>query len=195
MRLNWGAKLYLVCLAGTKATEATYPLIAGYAPGSSVVDHNNLDLDQSAMEAQLTSDAGFDYTAATAIYTSGGNSKAYAEFSVPSLSAEVAKGAPITCTATNGDTISATVYATAAAGATTVTLKYAVGTCNVGGLPSDLQETSGCCTVSALVVTGVGSITPSAVVNKAGRTLKGFSTGAKSKMKKGLLPETACQSV
>ena len=37
----------------TSAAPCTdYALIAGYAPGSNVVDHNNLDLDQSAMEAQ-----------------------------------------------------------------------------------------------------------------------------------------------
>jgi hypothetical protein len=170
----------------TSAAPCTdYALIAGYAPGSSVVDHNNLDLDQSAMEAQLTSDAGFDYTLATAIYASGGNSKAYAEFTVPSLSGEVAKGTAITCTASNGDTVSATAYAAAAAGATVLKLKYPVGTCNVGGLPSALQTTGGCCTTSAIAVTGVGSITPSAVAHKAGRTLKGFSTAAESKMLTG----------
>ena len=169
----------------TNAAPCTdYPLIAGYAPGSDVVDHNNLDLDQSAMELELK-ESPSDFTTATAIYTNGGNSKAYAQFTVPSLSGDVAKGAAITCETSGGSAVSATVYAAASAGETTVTLKYPVGTCNVGGLPASAQTTTGCCIVSDLTVGSLGSVTPTAVVNKAGRTLRGFSTGAESKMLSG----------
>ena len=45
--------------------------IAGYYPGSDVVQHNRIDLDQAAMETALS--AG-DWTAATSAYAEGGNS-------------------------------------------------------------------------------------------------------------------------
>ena len=161
-----------------------YPLIAGYAPGSGVTDHNNLDLDQAALETQLA-ESPADFTTAQAIYTQGGNSKAYAEFTVPAISASVAKGAAITCVGQSGS-VSATTYAAAASGDTVLKLKYAVGTCNVGGLNAEVQVLTGCCTTGAITVAGLpGSITPSAVVNKAGRTLAGFSTGAEAKMLTG----------
>ena len=45
--------------------------IAGYLPGSDVVEHNRIDLDQKAMAVAL---AAGDYAAATKWYTQGGNS-------------------------------------------------------------------------------------------------------------------------
>jgi len=48
--------------------------IAGYLPGSDVVDHSRVDLDQKAMSVAL-SQSPADYAAATQWYSEGGNSK------------------------------------------------------------------------------------------------------------------------
>ena len=56
--------------AATAACEERSP-IAGYYPGSDVVQHNAIDLDQAAMETEL---AAFDWAGATQVYTEGGNS-------------------------------------------------------------------------------------------------------------------------
>merc|ERR1719424_571697 len=55
-------------------------MIAGYAPmGGSVKEHNELDLDQKAMEAALGA-TPMDYALAKTWYTTGGNSKTAAPF-------------------------------------------------------------------------------------------------------------------
>merc|ERR1711871_790296 len=58
--------------AGTAACTTDSP-IAGYMPGSSVVQHNRIDLDQAAMETALSA-SPMDYTTATHWYAVGGNS-------------------------------------------------------------------------------------------------------------------------
>ena len=56
--------------ASTAACTHTVP-IAGYIPGSDVFEHNKIDLDQAAMETELSS---YNWTGATSWYASGGNS-------------------------------------------------------------------------------------------------------------------------
>merc|ERR1719353_1181894 len=51
--------------------DANTPFIAGYAPGSSVVQHNQIDLDQKAIVAQVGS---YNWDAAEEIYKNGGTS-------------------------------------------------------------------------------------------------------------------------
>merc|ERR1719460_536968 len=46
--------------------------IAGYHPGSNVVQHNQIDLDQKAIEAAVADGASQDFAAAKSVYTSGG---------------------------------------------------------------------------------------------------------------------------
>ena len=58
-------------LASGTAACATHSPIAGYYPGSSVVEHNKIDLDQAAMETALGS---YNWTGATSWYADGGNS-------------------------------------------------------------------------------------------------------------------------
>jgi hypothetical protein len=50
-----------------------YKSIAGYAPGTSVVAHNKIDLDQKLMEEKLALDTP-DYVAAMSVYSTGGYS-------------------------------------------------------------------------------------------------------------------------
>ena len=49
----------------------TFAAIAGYVPGSDVVEHNKIDLDQAAMESALSST---NFSGATHWYAVGGNS-------------------------------------------------------------------------------------------------------------------------
>merc|ERR1719171_1370413 len=56
-------------------SPCTYALIAGYEPGSDVIQHSRIDLDQKEMEKHLKA---LDYTKAKAIYQNGGNSGAHA---------------------------------------------------------------------------------------------------------------------
>merc|ERR1719353_1375558 len=63
-------------VAGFSA-QASCQDIAGYIPGSDVLEHNKIDLDQKAMEDALK--AG-DWTAATSAYADGGNSLSKGSF-------------------------------------------------------------------------------------------------------------------
>merc|ERR1711871_1425074 len=58
-------------LATATAACTSHAAIAGYYPGSDVVQHNRIDLDQAAMETALGS---YDWTTATSHYAVGGNS-------------------------------------------------------------------------------------------------------------------------
>ena len=56
----------------SKVAACTYAPIAGYIPGSDVIEHNKIDLDQKAMETALSS---ADFSAAQAVYQDGQNSQ------------------------------------------------------------------------------------------------------------------------
>jgi hypothetical protein len=62
--------------AATTACTRLAP-IAGYYPGSDVVQHNRIDLDQAAMERALGS---YDFATATTHYAAGGNSASKGSF-------------------------------------------------------------------------------------------------------------------
>merc|ERR1711971_686314 len=174
------------CVSGDLITTQ-YQAVASYVPGSNVVDHNAMDLDQAALEAALP-----DWSAAKKIYTQGGSSKAYAQFTVNALSASISKGAQIVGVTAAGKTVSGFAYAAASAGDTTLKVGYTVSSvakdggygteCHVGGLQTTV--TSGCFKAAGtLTVTDPSiTVTTTAVTNKAGRTLQGFSLQAKAKM-------------
>jgi hypothetical protein len=69
--------------------SGSYDRIAGYAPGSQVTDHNAVDLDQAVMETHLK--AG-DFAKALNVYSNGGNSKSYAELTIPAITKNIKKG-------------------------------------------------------------------------------------------------------
>ena len=85
-----------IIVSGTEYYEGAepcgYQLIAGYAPGSDVSQHNLIDLDQAEMETHLKVN---DFAKAKAIYTLGGNSGAKASITVGALAAQAAKGAAV----------------------------------------------------------------------------------------------------
>jgi len=157
--------------------NADYAKIAGYEPGSDVVQHNRLDLDQKEMESHLGKTPA-DFTKATAIYANGAHSGAYAELTVTALTKAVAKGAALTGTATAGaGKATGTAKSDAAVKKKLVKVSY-TSTCIDNTASADL-DVSGCFTTSGAVTPDVG--TPTAVKNKY-RTLAGFSTAAGSKM-------------
>jgi len=123
------------CGAGATASWAT---IAGYAPGSKVTDHNALDLDQKAIEL-LFKESAINYGQVSDIYSQGGNSKAYARFTVNPLTASLSKGDRVI-----GGTsfVEGKVYADYSAGDTEIKVSYKV---------SDNQQSYVSCKVGALL--------------------------------------------
>ena len=160
--------------------SGSYDRIAGYAPGSQVTDHNAVDLDQKVMEDHLK--AG-DFAKALNVYAQGGNSKSYAGLTVPAISKNIKKGAPMTATDLSGATVSGKSYDNYDAGSTSIRFQYSTGNtqwnadgtpgyndCRVGGMePSDAYyKTSGCVDgTKAVTVTfedgSTGAITANAI--------------------------------
>ena len=137
--------------SNSATTDVAYERIAGYLPRSLVTDHNAIDLDQAAMEVQLALKTATGFTNGKNIYTQGGNSKSYAEFTVPALASGVAAGTLVKAMGVGGFLVTGTVKSAAAAGATTLQVLYAVSNtqstyvqCRVGGMASSSQMTTGC---------------------------------------------------
>merc|ERR1711935_1223249 len=128
----------------------SFELIAGYEPLSQVTDHNAIDLDQEAMEAQLALANDDAYTVAKAIYEEGAFSKSVATVTLSApLAADVTKGTAFEGVNAAGDTVLGKAYEDNAAGATSVIIQYKttdsqknyVG-CQVGANPNPV--TDGC---------------------------------------------------
>ena len=122
--------------------DTHYEAIAGYVPHSQVTDHNAIDLDQQAMEVELAEPANFEL--ATRIYEQGGNSKSYAEFTLPALVYDIPKGAEISGTSARGWTVLGKAYKDASRGDTVLKVQY---------ITSDVQRTYVMCRVGGLVET------------------------------------------
>ena len=174
--------------AAGSGEETEQAEIAGYQPASVVTDHNAIDQDQMAIELELEADPA-DFSTARDIYTRGGNSKSYADFTVAALSSNVSAGTAVAGVSATGEVVTGEVKADAAAGATTLQVTYTTSStqathvmCRVGGLPRALRERSGCFSSTAPLDVGGVAVSPSALTNEAGRTLQGFSTSAKAKM-------------
>merc|ERR1719172_312920 len=90
---------------------------AGHEPGSDVVQHSRIDLDQKEMEAHLGA-SPVDFAKAKAIYEKGGNSGAHASITVSALAADAAKGAEVK----QGTVGVGKMKSAASAGATTITV-------------------------------------------------------------------------
>jgi len=175
-----------LAVASTEPRQlATHPMIAGYAPGSSVIQHNRIDLDQKEMEKYL-GEATPNWAKATAIYTKGAHSGAYAHITVPTQTTAALKKSDAVVQAGNA---AATGYVKKdkAAGVTAFDVTYTSpgdpwGGC-VDNAHSESYTVTGCYkTAGAITVkTSVNVGVPSAVENKY-RNLQGFSTKAGSKM-------------
>ena len=136
------------------------------------------------------------YADVSSVYTQGGSSKSYAQFtytgSALGTTGSLASGTACSGTATDGSAMTGSLYSsvdlTTCAAGCDIKCKYATSDtqatyqmCQVGGLPSASQVTSGCLVSSSDIT--VNSVTlPAAdcgtVENKAGRTLQGFATAS-----------------
>ena len=137
------------------------------------------------MQAQL--ELG-DFDHAFSIYTTGGNSKSYAQLTVPVMGFALNKGAIVTGVGLNGTVVTGRVKEAASVGATTLLVTYhrearrashASG-CFVGGLA--IPTTAGCFDQDWPLRAAGSVLEPVAIANKNGRTLQDFSTSAQSKM-------------
>jgi hypothetical protein len=158
---------------GESIRKLSYEKIVGYEPASNVVPHSLVDLDQKEMESHL-GETPPDYDGAKAIYTTGGNSGAYAEITI-TLAADAAKGAEVK----QGTVGLGKMKDAAVTGATKIKVTY-TSVCRDGGLAT--KDVSGCFnTGGPITIGGVDVGAPTAVKNKY-RTLAGFSTAWEKKM-------------
>jgi len=166
--------------------------IAGYEPLSSVTDHNAIDLDQEAMEVQLSLGNEDAYAQALRIYTEGAYSKSVAEVTLNEpLPVDVEKGTIIFGVGADGNQVAGKAYEDNAAGATSLIIQYRTSdsqkdyvNCQVGA--STTPNTEGCFAASGTVLIDdkheVGYTYEPLVNNVAKRTIQGFSTAAQKKM-------------
>merc|ERR1719311_1112112 len=151
--------------------------ITGYHPGSDVVQHSLIDLDQKEMEAHLgATPVAFDK--AKQIYTTGGNSGGTAVLTISALATALPKGTFVS--QGSPPTAAGRVKSAAKKGDTSLSVSY-TSTCKKGGSSSPVA--TGCFSTSGALSAGGDIIgQPSAVAVKY-RTLAGFSTAALAKMK------------
>jgi len=166
--------------------------IAGYEPLSSVTDHNAIDLDQEAMEQQLSLANDDAYKAAMRIYEEGAYSKSVAEVTLTApLPIDVEKGTVIMGVGSDGNQVAGKAYEDNAAGATSIIVQYKTSdsqknyvSCQVGA--STTPNFDGCLadagTLSIDGKTDVQYTYDPATNNVAKRTIQGFSTAAQKKM-------------
>jgi hypothetical protein len=183
-------------LSGAETVRASRELslekIAGYEPMSSVTDHNAIDLDQEAMEGQLSLANDDAYKQALRIYSEGAYSKSVAEVTLTApLPIDVEKGTLIMGVGADGNQVAGKAYEDNAAGATSIIIQYKTSdtqknyvTCQVGA--STTPNFQGCLaaegTISIDGKTDVQYSYDPAVNNVAKRTIQGFSTSAQKKM-------------
>jgi len=191
----------LVLLASTSVSGAEFvrasrqlsrEQIAGYEPLSAVTDHNAIDLDQEAMEQQLSLANADAYSQALRIYSEGAYSKSVAEVTLTApLPIDVEKGTTIMGIGADGNQVAGKAYEDNAAGATSIIIQYRTSdsqknyvTCQVGASTS--PNTQGCFAASGSVSidgkTDVDYTYDPLVNNVAKRTIQGFSTSAQKKM-------------
>jgi len=172
-----------LALSALLAQVHAYDPIAGYFPGSAVVDHGAIDGDQAGLETAIGAKTDAAFADGLAVYESGGSSKAVATLTLfTPLAADVAKGTIMAGSVVSGAVVTASAYSDFAAGDTTIDLKYDPTTCQEGALPVDSQVTSGCFESSGTVFDGTNVLAYTAATNVYKRTLKGFSTAVESKM-------------
>jgi hypothetical protein len=189
----------LALLASTSGVEGvrtsrqlSLEKIAGYEPLSSVTDHNAIDLDQEAMEQQLSLQNDDAFVQARKIYSEGAYSKSVAEVTLNApLPMDVEKGTEIMGVGADGNQVAGKAYADNALGATSIIVQYQTSdsqknyvACQVGA--STTPNTEGCLVASGtLSIDGKTDVQYSydpLVNNVAKRTIQGFSTEAQKKM-------------
>jgi len=187
-------KFTILALSALSLANASFEPVASYAPGSQVTDHCALDLDQKAMEAELSKATDESFEKAKEIYNNGAYSKSYAALKLASgLSASANKGLAVKGYTEEGSEVAGKMYSTYDAGLTDVRVQYKTGDvqdsyvdCQVGALGAD-GNLGGCLAASGNITiddtTYDYTYTP-ATDNDNGRTIAGFSLQAEEKMSK-----------
>lgn len=188
--------LFALLLSQTNASSflrsLSEELFISYEPQTTVTDHAAIDLDQQAIESQLATGTEEGFAAALRIYQEGAFSKSYAEVKLDTaLTMDLPAGTEIVGSNSNDDEIRGTLLDEAEAGDVMVRVQYSTTgvqasyvTCQVGANPDPVFDgclkPTGSIRIGAL---GEQSYTyDPATGNKNGRTIQGFSTGAKAKM-------------
>lgn len=196
MKLSITLLASAIAISDAANRNLSYEKVAGYEPGSQVTDHCAIDLDQKAIETQLALKTDSSFTNARKIYEEGGYSKSYAQITLTSgLTSSIAKGADIMGVNGDGNEVAGKAYTSYAEGAQVIRFQYKTGDvqssyvgCQVGGLLAENSNTAGCLKADGdITVDGKAySYTYDvATDNNNGRTIAGFSTAAKEKMRVG----------
>lgn len=166
--------------------------IAGYEPKSRVTDHNALDLDQEAIEQQLSLSNPEGYEAAFRIYTEGAHSKSVAEVELEGpLSEPVERGTLIMGFTSNGNQVAAQALEDTPSGAESLSVQYQISDsqknyvwCRVGA--SVTPVTRGCLAANGTLTIDerieIGYTYDPLVNNVNKRTIQGLSLTAKKTM-------------
>eukprot|EP00980_Cylindrotheca_fusiformis_P025157 scaffold13207_cov143-Cylindrotheca_fusiformis.AAC.10 len=180
--------------AALRRRRLDYEKVAGYLPGSQVTDHCSIDLDQKAIEDQLADGTNDSFEKALEIYNNGGHSKSYAQVTLtPNLTKNLSKGTEIMGKNADGVEVRGKAYDDYSAGDKVIKIQYAT---------TDIQDSYVGCQVGALVDintedcfaengeftidgTQYTYIYDPLLDNSNGRTIAGFSTSAKDKMRVG----------
>ena len=105
--LNYYARVGLAILL---SQASAYDAIAGYTPGSNVVDQGNIDLDQLVIEYLNIQDHPLRWADANAIYENGSSSKSVATITFDAATtSEIAKDTIFSGLSTNGTIIDGTI--------------------------------------------------------------------------------------
>ncbi|KAL7534104.1 hypothetical protein ACHAWF_004720 [Thalassiosira exigua] len=164
---------------------------------SRVTDHCAIDLDQRAIESQLALQTPESFLTAQRIYLEGGHSKSYALVNLTTpLLADVSEGDIILDGRNlNDNEVVVKAYRDYPAGTTSMKLQYATTDmqadyveCQVGELPERDRNMRGCLDNEGKVKIGGAEYRyyyDPMVNNKNGRTIAGFSKGAREKMFEG----------
>eukprot|EP00569_Conticribra_weissflogii_P009444 CAMPEP_0171358864 /NCGR_PEP_ID=MMETSP0879-20121228/261_1 /TAXON_ID=67004 /ORGANISM="Thalassiosira weissflogii, Strain CCMP1336" /LENGTH=553 /DNA_ID=CAMNT_0011864979 /DNA_START=241 /DNA_END=1902 /DNA_ORIENTATION=- len=174
----------------------SYEKVAGYAPGSQVTDHCAIDRDQAALEAELAKKTPEAFENALRIYKEGGNSKSYAQVTLTTpLSTFIGAGTVILGRNAEGNEVAGKAYEDYQAGTSVIKIQYATTDiqetyveCQVGALAEADRNLSGCFVDQGdLTIDGqeFSYIYVPKSDNLNGRTIAGFSTEARDKMRVG----------
>jgi len=178
-----------------KATsrQLSNELIAGYAPASTVTDHNAIDLDQKHIEIALAKRTDTGFVQAKAIYTGGGHSKSFAVITLTTDLEDVIKeDAVVVGMGMNKEDVRGTVLTNANANQAIVKVQYNTSEmqatyvlCRVGELLTDDAVTEGCLVKDGSIKIDDKEFNYSydpLEDNNNGRTIQGFSTSVEKKM-------------
>jgi hypothetical protein len=159
------------------ARRLDYDCCGAYEANSEVGPHSRIDLDQKEMEEHLKS---FDFEAAKAIYTLGGNSGAMAEIHINRVISGnplmVKRGAQV-----KQGNVAVGILKTAQANPLGIKVSYTTSVCKEGGLAK--KDSSGCFKAGSNISINGVDVGPAAAVLNTYRTLASFSTSASTDMR------------